>query len=442
MPAAALALFLQYTSRAQISAPIVPVVRELNHSECAVTPACAGTMPEAHLNPSIMFVAEPKIPEGGHPKYFEDAPIHFTAASHVEWGVDLIDQRVLKLDGLPPHFMKSGNGTVVYILDTGVNCGELPAFWKCVVDEPADDYPESVHGDPPGCRCDKNGHGTAMAHVASQLAVNATLVSVPVLDAEGKGSLSRLLFGLGRILALSSTAYADRPGIVLAALSTPPLTTTQLEEGAAALVDQALAALKAANVAVVVSAGNDGADACYVSPAHSKHAVAVAALLRNGRRAHFSNWGPCTDVFAPADSEALGRVYAGTSVSAAYAVGVAATIASEANLMAWQVVEAMLANASAFAIKKARGVAERHVYAPRKSAPNRRDAKPAVKQPDWRIVTVIMLVVLLVAVSAEAVHSTIHQRKMKLRRLNTADSRMEHLRLLLARPATTLSSHA
>lgn len=57
--------------------------------------------------------------------------------------------------------------------------------------------------------------------------------------------------------------------------------------------------LKARGVVLVVSAGNDGADASGVAPANCPGVISVAAIDANGNRASFSNYGPSVTIAAP-----------------------------------------------------------------------------------------------------------------------------------------------
>eukprot|EP01083_Nonionella_stella_P064016 166483_1 len=52
----------------------------------------------------------------------------------------------------------------------------------------------------------------------------------------------------------------------------------------------------------VVAAGNDNVDACDISPAYSNKAVTVGAFTINRRKASFSNWGNCVDIWGPGDA--------------------------------------------------------------------------------------------------------------------------------------------
>lgn len=346
------------------AAVVVPVVRELTDAECASDVLCVGTMPELHLAPGIMVVAGSRtnVAAGNH---FADAEVTFDqvfGATEVPVGLDQIDQRHPKPDGQPLDFLRDGTGVVLYSLDTGINCNSLPAYSSCTVDPDA----ASFDGAADGLR-DHHGHGTAMASIASTLAQNASIVGVPVLDRTGRGSLSRLLYGLHRVAVLHNNTQT---GVILAPLSTDSLQPHQLRSGGVAdLIDQSIQTLRKLNVATVVSAGNNGVDACTVAPASSSSAVTVAAMLESPERAKFSNWGSCGNLFAPADASANGRAYSGTSVSAAYAAGAAASMASNTHLTADQLAQAVSQNASKYKIRHRRGTPSRFLHAPRHKVP-------------------------------------------------------------------------
>src|SRR5205085_4062082 len=109
-------------------------------------------------------------------------------------------------------------------------------------------------------------------------------------------------------------------------------------------LDSAVAALRAAGIPVVVSAGNVDVNACRISPGNADGTIVVgaSALIKDDRaasdpidrRAPGTAWGPCVDLYAPGDSvllpsldkdqSATVQLWNGTSMSAGYVSGAAA----------------------------------------------------------------------------------------------------------------------
>jgi hypothetical protein len=98
--------------------------------------------------------------------------------------------------------------------------------------------------------------------------------------------------------------------------------------------------LIADGVQPVVASGNKSDDACFYSPANSADVIAVNALKNSDTRAEFSNFGSCTDLYAPGQSiysaypksasNNFGDNYyatmSGTSMAAPFVAGVAANL--------------------------------------------------------------------------------------------------------------------
>ena len=102
--------------------------------------------------------------------------------------------------------------------------------------------------------------------------------------------------------------------------------------GKSRTLDLAVNAAVDAGIHFAVAAGNDNADACSYSPASAEKAVTVGASTLADERAYFSNFGQCTDVFAPGLnilSTWIGSKYAvntisGTSMASPHIAGLLA----------------------------------------------------------------------------------------------------------------------
>lgn len=235
------------------------------------------------------------------------------------WGLDRIDQRDLPLS-TTYGYVSSGFGVRAYIIDTGILAGHPDFGGRVVAGATAIDDRHGTN--------DCNGHGTHVAGTVGSttwgVAKGVTLVPVRVLNCRGSGTWSGVIAGID--WTVTDAAEAGLPAVA----------NLSLGGGASASVDLAVANATQAGVAMVVAAGNDGANACNYSPAREPSALTVGATDSSDGRPFWSNIGSCLDLFAPGASitstsnSGSTAVKSGTSMAAPHVAGVAALFLSSA----------------------------------------------------------------------------------------------------------------
>jgi len=199
--------------------------------------------------------------------------------SGAEWGLDRLDQSALPLNRSYTYPNTAANVTA-YILDTGVRLTHSEIAGR------ASSGYDFVDKDSDASDC--QGHGTHVAGTVAGktygVAKAAKIVSVRVLGCDGSGSYSGIIAGVDWV-----TKNAKKPAVVNMSLG--GTTSTAL--------DAAVKKSIAAGVTYAVAAGNENKDACSVSPARTAEAITVGATDSADRRASFSNYGACLDIYAP-----------------------------------------------------------------------------------------------------------------------------------------------
>lgn len=235
----------------------------------------------------------------------------------IKWHLDRVNQRVLPLDN---RMFQSANANNVdiYVIDTGIDLSH-PEFKNN----------NGVWGGNfvnDGINSDCNGHGTHVASLALGkdygVAKNATLIALKVLGCDGSGWYSSIISAIEYATERSKTT--NRLSIINMSLGGP----------SSSALNTAVSASIASGVYNVVAAGNENTNACTKSPAGVVQAITVAASDSSDRKAGFSNYGSCVDVYAPGVNLIAawpGNRYAtlsGTSMASPVAAGVLAVYLS------------------------------------------------------------------------------------------------------------------
>jgi len=221
-----------------------------------------------------------------------------------------------------PRAAFTGRGTHIYVMDTGVRSTHQDFGGRAIptLDTIAGGgTPIACNGDVT-CGTDYHGHGT---HVASSaggtnygVAPQAALHVMKVCCGRGTNTIG----GMDWIVR-----NAEMPAIMTVSLAS---------KGRSESSRLAVNRVVSAGITVTVGAANDNVDTCTMTYGFIPSAISIGATDSNDRRATFSNWGPCNDIYAPGvqifgawkDSDTQTRTISGTSMATPMVAGASALL--------------------------------------------------------------------------------------------------------------------
>ncbi len=196
-----------------------------------------------------------------------------------------------------------GKGVDIYVLDTGLNV-DHEAFGGRARMGFSKDGPEDLNA-----KSDQNGHGTHAAGTAAAdmlgVASGANIIGVKIMGKDRQGTTADAVKGLDWIVQQHDKRKSE-PGFVGSIASISWNAAKRVQH-----LDRAIDAAVERGVHVSMAAGNDGKDACGVSPAarggqgddgKGGKAVTVGSTNADDQISSFSNVGQCVDVYAPGES--------------------------------------------------------------------------------------------------------------------------------------------
>lgn len=266
---------------------------------------------ESSESPDLLFVQEP-------------GNLEFKVQESVSWHLDRLSKRHLPLDGsyaynTPGSCHRNSDVEIhTYVVDTGVDQSH-PEF------EGRAEFLENFTGDNEDY--DGNSHGTHCSGIIGSktygVCKDSKIFGVKVLDSQGSGSTSGVIAGMNYVFNRHLENEKKNPNV-------RSIISMSLGGGYSMAMNRAVENMvRTSNTFyIVVASGNEDSDACRTSPASAKGILTVMAMGRDDKRAYFSNYGKCCNIYGtgvkvkstiPGGKTA---VYSGSSMACPEVVGV------------------------------------------------------------------------------------------------------------------------
>lgn len=254
------------------------------------------------------------------------------------WGLDRIDQRSLPTNN-SYIYDATGSGVNAYIIDSGIYLhsdftGRLKSGFTSIEDGLG--------------TSDCSGHGTHVAGILGGatygVAKEVSLIPVRVFPCSGSTTLADVIKGINWILKEHKVG-----DLAVANFS--------LGGERNALLDFYIEKLLERGILVVAASGNDSKNSCDFSPAGTPNVITVNSSGKTDTRSTFSNFGACSDIFAPGEdilSAGIGSpiskaISKGTSMASPFVAGAVAKILEKnPTFNRSQVVSELLDNSTPF----------------------------------------------------------------------------------------------
>jgi subtilisin family serine protease len=277
------------------------------------------------------------------------------------WGLDRIDQRSSTLNGTY-KFDNTGLNVNAYVIDTGIYPhNDFGSRLKLGYNAVSDDEDTALNRF--STDCSTNGHGTHVAGILGGttygVAKDVSLIPIRVFDCNGDAYNSDVIDGI--IWAIDHHKAGE---LAVANMSLGGNKSTILDFWVQALISD--------GVHVVVASGNSNVDACNSSPASTPGTITVNSAGQSDVRSSFSNFGACTDIFAPGESILSAsnfglnstRTLQGTSMASPFVAGaVSKILEANPNFNRNEVIAELLDSATPFVSSKFRDPS-RLLYSP------------------------------------------------------------------------------